>query len=103
MAETHWHKVLQESLNALKAILKEIDPQAFEKALEKRDQNKIYLSLQDPKSVKKDKSKMEEKWKLFFRQAQQKNPNLREPVLPYAETHVVGEYNGINNGNVNIS
>ena len=103
MADTHWHKVLQESLNALKAILKEIDPQAFEKALEKRDQNKIYLSLQDPKSVKKDKSKMEEKWKLFFRQAQQKNPNLREPVLPYAETHVVGEYNGINNGNVNIS
>jgi serine/threonine-protein phosphatase 2A regulatory subunit B' len=53
MAETHWHKVLQESLNALKAILKEIDPQTFEKAMDKKDQNKIYLSLQDPKLVKK--------------------------------------------------
>jgi len=33
MAETHWHKILQESLSALKTILKEIDPVAFEKAL----------------------------------------------------------------------
>lgn len=46
---------------------------------------------------------MDEKWKYFLRQAQQKNPNLKEPVLPYADTHVVGEFNGINNGNVNIS
>jgi len=59
MAETHWHKVLQESLNALKAILKEIDPQTFEKALEKKDQNKIYLSLQDPKLLRKEKTKMD--------------------------------------------
>lgn len=35
--------------------------------------------------------------------AQQKNPNLKEPVLPYADNHVVGEFNGISNGNVNIS
>ena len=90
MAETHWHKVLQESLNALKSILKEIDPQAFEKALEKKDTNKIYLSLQDPKMLKKEKSKMDEKWKTLLRMAQQKNPNLKEPVLPYADTHVVG-------------
>jgi serine/threonine-protein phosphatase 2A regulatory subunit B' len=77
MAETHWHKVLQESLSALKAILKEIDPQAFERALEKRDQNKIYLSLQDPKTVKKEKTKMDEKWKTLLRLAQQKNDNLK--------------------------
>lgn len=35
--------------------------------------------------------------------AQQKNPNLKEPILPYADNHVVGEYNGISNGNVNIT
>jgi hypothetical protein len=28
---------------------------------------------------------------------------LKEPVLPYAENHVVGDFNGISNGNVNIS
>lgn len=94
---------MQESLNALKAILKEIDPQAFERALEKRDQNKFYLSLQDPKTVKKEKAKLDEKWKTLLRMAQQKNANLKDPVLPYADTHVVGDFNGINNGNVNIS
>ena len=35
--------------------------------------------------------------------AQQKNPNLKDPVLPYADNHVVGDFNGISNGNVNIS
>lgn len=35
--------------------------------------------------------------------AQQKNANLKDPILPYADTHVVGDFNGINNGNVNIS
>jgi len=34
MADNHWHKVLQESLTALKTILKEIDPLMFEKSLQ---------------------------------------------------------------------
>ena len=33
LAENHWHKILQESLIALKTILKEIDPLAFDEAL----------------------------------------------------------------------
>jgi len=33
LADNHWHKILQESLIALKTILKEIDPFAFEEAL----------------------------------------------------------------------
>jgi serine/threonine-protein phosphatase 2A regulatory subunit B' len=37
IADTHWHKVLQESLNALKTILKEIDYTAFEKAVSNKD------------------------------------------------------------------
>ena len=32
LAENHWHKILQESLIALRTILKEIDPVAFEEA-----------------------------------------------------------------------
>jgi len=32
LAENHWHKILQESLIALKTILKEIDPYAFDEA-----------------------------------------------------------------------
>lgn len=37
IADTHWHKILQESLNALKTILKEIDYQVFERALASKD------------------------------------------------------------------
>jgi len=33
LADNHWHKILQESLIALKTILKEIDPLSFEEAL----------------------------------------------------------------------
>lgn len=87
----------------MKAILKEIDSQAFDRALEKKDQNKTFLAIQDPKYIKKEKAKTEEKWKNLLRLAQQKNPNLKEPVLPYSEGHIVGDFNGINNGNVNIA
>ena len=53
---------MQESLNALKTILKEIDYQAFEKAQANKDSKIMYL-LQDPKVLKKDKLKQDEKWK----------------------------------------
>ena len=43
IADTHWHKVLQESLNALKTILKEIDYQAFDKALNNKDPKASYI------------------------------------------------------------
>ena len=46
---------------------------------------------------------MDEKWKNLLQMAQKKNPNLKEPVLPYSDSHVVGDFNGIFNGNVNIS
>jgi serine/threonine-protein phosphatase 2A regulatory subunit B' len=48
MAENHWHKVLQESLNALKTILREIDYSAFERAISSKDSKQLLL-LQDPK------------------------------------------------------
>lgn len=40
LAENHWHKILQESLIALKTILKEIDPLAFDEALKMNPKQK---------------------------------------------------------------
>lgn len=99
IADTHWHKVLQESLNALKTILKEIDYNAFEKALSNKDAKTLYL-VQDPKVLKKERAKVDEKWKMLTKQAQLKNPNFKEPIVPYVDTHIVGEHNGLNNGNL---
>lgn len=42
---------------------------------------------------------MEDKWKALYKSALQKNPNLKEPVVPYIESHIVGEHNGLDNGN----
>ena len=39
LAENHWHKILQESLIALRTILKEIDPYFFDEALKKAKEN----------------------------------------------------------------
>ena len=58
LADNHWHKILQESLIALKTILKEIDPYAFEEALKSQgDKN--------PHSVgqsKKDREQFDKDW-----------------------------------------
>jgi len=48
LAENHWHKILQESLIALKTILKEIDPLAFDEALKMNSKQKqVYQIKQD--------------------------------------------------------
>jgi len=56
--------------------------------------------IQDSKNIKKDRSKIEDKWKTLQKQALTKNPNFKEPVIPYMEFHIVGEHNGLNNGNI---
>ena len=59
MAETHWHKVLQESLNALKSILKEIDPLAFDEALKMNPtKKKLYAVKQD----EEERKNLDKKW-----------------------------------------
>ena len=45
LAENHWHKILKESLTALKTILKEIDPLAFEEALKQDPKKAKFLSI----------------------------------------------------------
>lgn len=42
----------------------------------------MYL-VQDPKMLKKERSKVEDKWKLLIKQAQTKNPNFKEPISTY--------------------
>ena len=62
LAENHWHKILQESLIALKTILKEIDPLAFDEALKLKPADmKQYLVHQN----QDDRKKMDDSWKLL--------------------------------------
>ena len=53
LAENHWHKILQESLIALKTILKEIDPYAFDEAVKMTPkERKRYAVKQDEEERK---------------------------------------------------
>jgi len=80
----------------LKTILKEIDYQAYEKALNQKT-GPFLAFIQDNS---KERLKNEEKWKKFAALAKQKNPNFVEPIIPYLDTHIVGEHNGLNNKHV---
>jgi serine/threonine-protein phosphatase 2A regulatory subunit B' len=59
LADNHWHKILQESLIALKTILKEIDPFAFEEALKMNSQQKKLYSF---KQDEEDRKTYDKKW-----------------------------------------
>ena len=71
LAENHWHKILQESLIALKTILKEIDPLAFDEALKMNSvQKKMYAVKQDDG----DRAALDKKWKKINDSIKQKDP-----------------------------
>ena len=54
LAENHWHKILQESLIALKTILKEIDPVTFDESLKlSQADKKEFEVVQDPEERKR--------------------------------------------------
>lgn len=56
--------------------------------------------IMDGKQIKNERKKNEDKWKALYKQAQNKNSAFREPAIPYTEVHIVGEHNGLDNGNV---
>ena len=59
LAENHWHKILQESLIALKTILKEIDPYAFDEAVKMTPkERKRYAVKQD----EEERKNYDQKW-----------------------------------------
>ena len=59
LAENHWHKILQESLIALKTILKEIDPLAFDEALNMNSNQKKGFAI---KQDEEDRKALDKKW-----------------------------------------
>ena len=90
LAENHWHKILQESLIALRTILKEIDPYFFDEALKKAKENpKIGQIYQDPER----RATLDNKWHLLNKKLKNVNPNYKEPSVPFKSTVMVGEFN----------
>lgn len=92
LAETHWHKILLESFNALKVILKEIDPVAFDRALQGPKDAVKANSLNAMHNLPK-RAGIEAQWEALMRKAKTIDSNFVPPKLPYIESHVVGLHN----------
>ena len=90
LAEHHWHKILQESLIALKTILKEIDPLAFDEALKMNaQQKKVYQVKQDDQ----DREMLDKKWETLHRKLKQSDPSFEEPNYPFRSSNLIRDFN----------
>ena len=94
LASHHWHQMLKESLTALKDILQKIDSQAYNAALESASQKKTDKTLRI-NMPKDERDKLDQKWKNFEKIAKKTNPNFVEPVLPFSDNYVIGNYNSV--------
>jgi len=90
LADNHWHKILQESLIALKTILKEIDPLSFDEALKMNaNQKKLYAV----KQAEEDRIALDKKWDNINRKLKLKDPAFEEPDVPFKPTNVIKDFN----------
>lgn len=90
LADNHWHKILQESLIALKTILKEIDQFAFEEAQTmEHSKKKIYAVKQD----EEDRKNFDAKWEKLNQKLKGSNPNFKEPTVPFRKDCLIRDYN----------
>lgn len=90
LAENHWHKILQESLIALKTILKEIDPLAFDEALKMNPKQKLQYSV---KMDEEERKKMDQKWVKLNAKIKSSNQDYTEPELPFVTKNMIKDYN----------
>lgn len=86
LADNHWHKILQESLVALKTILKEIDSFAFEDALKlsESDQKKFGI-----KQSTEERSALDKKWDKLDRKLKTSNSSYKTPIVPFSSSRLI--------------
>lgn len=90
LAENHWHKILQESLIALKTILKEIDPLAFDEALKLNPVQKKYYAV---KQDQEDRNNLDKKWDKLNAKIKAKDATFVEPDMPFRSCNLIKDFN----------
>lgn len=90
LAENHWHKILQESLIALKTILKEIDPYAFDEAIKMTiKERKNYLVKQD----ESDRINFDKRWDNLNKELASSQSDYVAPGVPFKKEALIRDYN----------
>lgn len=90
LSENHWHKILQESLVALKTILSEIDPISFEEAqkIPKQDDRRYICKPNNER-----RAKLDQKWDKLNNKLKGSVANFTPPSVPFRSSHLVKDYN----------
>lgn len=55
--------------------------------------------FQDSKEYENERKNADNTWDQLYKKVKEKNPDFKMPVIPYSKDHIVGENNGLNNGN----
>lgn len=90
LAENHWHKILQESLIALKTILKEIDPIAFDESLKMSPGDKKFFAVKQDDVDRKD---LDKKWEKLTAKIKSQVPAFIEPNMPFKTCNLIRDFN----------
>ena len=90
LADNHWHKILQESLIALKTILKEIDPLAFDESLKLGANEKKQYSVTQGEE---DRKMLDKKWAKLNEAIKAKDATFTEPVVPFKQSELIKNFN----------
>lgn len=80
LAENHWHKILQESLIALKTILKEIDPYSFEESQKMTAKERRRFTV---KQDEEERRTYDTKWGKISQKLKQQQPTFVDPTFPF--------------------
>jgi serine/threonine-protein phosphatase 2A regulatory subunit B' len=90
LSENHWHKILQESLVALKTILSEIDPIAFDEAqkIPKNDDRRYIVKPNHDK-----RARLDQKWDKLNNTLKSTQNGYTAPDVPFKSSHLVAGYN----------
>jgi len=90
LAESHWHKILQESLIALKTILKEIDPYAFDEALKLPPSERMQYRI---KQTEEDRISHDEKWQKLNDNLSSTKYDYEQPMVPFKDNALIRDFN----------
>jgi serine/threonine-protein phosphatase 2A regulatory subunit B' len=90
LAENHWHKILQESLVALKTILKEIDSFTFQESLEMKGEEKKRFAI---KQYDADRKELDSKWDKIDKCIKDLDPTYVKPKVPFKPDALICDYN----------
>lgn len=92
LAENHWHKILQESLVALKTILKEIDSFAFDDSLKLDHAGQKKFGI---RQSNEERSSLNKKWDKLERSLKSTNSSYKPPTVPFCSSQLIMEYNSL--------